>query len=320
MSRRSLIVLVLMLAVWPLSSWSHVIEEVVIKVNDSIITRTEYESRLQSTEAALKREYKGPDLEKQLKTLPQKLLNQMEDELLLVEKAKQMYQVDMIVDHQVDAFMKENHLKTKADLAKALQSQGMTVAEFRKQILMIYVPEFMKSREIRSGISISTDEIKKYYDEHKGELAPKAQVHLQEILLLKKDHTLEQAKTVAAEIRKQYEAGTDFGTLAEKYSEAFSRSRKGDAGWFTRDDLSPAIAAAVFSLPSGSITKNLVPTSVGWYIFRVEAVKEPKVPSLDAARDQIVQALKEEKFNKAYAAYIKRLKAENYVWVNPKYV
>jgi parvulin-like peptidyl-prolyl isomerase len=320
MSRRSLFALVLMLAVWPLSSWSHVIEEIVIKVNDSIITRTEYESRLKSTEAALRKEYKGPDLEAQIKVLPQKLLDQMEDELLLVEKAKQLYQVDMIVDHQLDDFMKENHLKTKADLAKALQAQGLTMAEFRKQITLIYVPEFMKSREIRSDISISTDEIKKYYDEHKNDLAPKAQVHLQEILILKSDHTKEQAEALADEIRKQYKAGTDFGELAEKYSEAFSRSKKGDAGWFTRGDLSPSIADAVFSLKAGSTTPDLVPTNVGWYIFRVEAVKEPDVPSLDQARAQIVEALKEEKFKKAYASYIKRLKAENYVWVNPKYV
>lgn len=320
MSRRSLFALVLMLAVWPLSSWSHVIEEVVIKVNDSIITRTEYENRLHSTEAALKREYKGPDLEAQIKALPQKLLDQMEDELLLVEKAKQLYQVDMIVDHQVDAFMKENNLKSKADLAKALQGQGLTLAEFRKQVTLIYVPEFMKSREIRSGISISTDEIQKYYDEHKDQLAPKAQVHLQEILILKSDHTKAQAESLADDIRKQCAAGKDFGELAAKYSEAFSKNQKGDAGWFARDDLSPAIANAVFTLKPGNITPGLVTTNVGWYIFRVEAVREPKVPTLDKARPQIVEALKEEKFKKAYAAYIKRLKAENYVWVNPKYV
>ena len=57
--------------------------------------------------------------------------------------------------------------------------------EFRKQVLLIYVPEFMKSREIRTKISVTTDEIKAFYEQHKGELAGKSQVQLQEIFLLK---------------------------------------------------------------------------------------------------------------------------------------
>lgn len=298
---------------------ANVVEEIVIKVNDSIVTRSEYEKRLQSTIEGFKREYKGPDLQERLKEVPQQLLEQIEDELLLIEKAKQMYQVDAIVDNQIDNFMKENNLATKDDLAKALRSEGMTMEEFRKQVMLIYVPEFMKSREIRSRISISTDEIKSYYEAHKDQMGGSAKVQLQEILLLKSHYSLQQAQELAAQIKRELAAGASFGDLAAKYSEAFSKSAKGEAGWYTAADLAPNISKAVFSLAAGGVT-DLLTTDAGWYLFRVEAVSQGKIPTLDEARDAIVEALKEQKFQKEYTKYIDALKAQNYVRINPKYV
>jgi peptidyl-prolyl cis-trans isomerase SurA len=296
-----------------------VVEEIVIKVNDSIVTRSEFERRLNSTLEGIKREYKGPDLEERLKEVPQRLLEQVEDELLLIEKAKQMYQVDAIVDNQIDNFMKENKLATKDDLAKALRAEGMTMDEFRKQVTLIYVPEFMKSREIRSRISISTDEIKTYYESHKNDLAGSSKVQLQEILLLKSHYSQQQAQEVAARVKAELAAGKSFGDLASQYSEAFSKNSKGEAGWYAASDLAPAISKAVFSLGVGQIT-DLLATDAGWYLFRVQAVSQAKVPTLEESRDAIVEALKEQKFQKEYTKYIDELKAQNYVRINPKYV
>jgi parvulin-like peptidyl-prolyl isomerase len=318
MKRLALCILAALLLL-PAVARAAVIEEIVIKVNDSVVTKSEYEKRLKSTLEGMRREYKGPDLEERLKEVPQRLLEQMEEELLLVEKAKQLYQVDLIVDSQVDEFMKENKLPTKADLAKALEGEGMTTDEFRKQLTLIYVPEFMKSREIRSKISVSMDEVKAFYEAHKADLAGKAQVQLQEILILKKTHSQDEAQAMGAEIRQQVAGGKDFGDLAAKYSDAFSAGTKGGAGWFTPSDLSPAISKAVFSAKVGDVT-DLIPTDAGWYLFRVQDRKEAQAPTLDQAREQVVEAIKQEKYQKAYKEYVDGLKAQNYVRINPKYV
>lgn len=296
-----------------------VVEEIVIKVNDAIVTKSEYDKRLKTTQDGMRREYKGPDLEQRLQEVPQLLLEQMEDELLLIEKARQMYNVDAIVDSQIDNFMKENKLATKEDLAKALKGEGLTLDDFRKQVLLIYVPEFMKSREIRTKISVTTDEIKAFYELHKSDLGGKSQVQLQEIFLTNKNHTPAEAMALAAQIKKDLSAGKPFGDLAAQYSEAFSRSNKGEAGWFSASDLSPAISKAVFALKAGELT-DLVPTDAGWYLFRVEAKKDAEAPSLDKARERIIEALKEQKFQEAYKAYMDELKAQNYVRINPRYL
>jgi hypothetical protein len=64
-----------------------VVEEVVIKVNDAIVTKSEFDKRVKTTQEGMRREYKGPDLEQRVQEMPQLLLEQMEDELLLIERA-----------------------------------------------------------------------------------------------------------------------------------------------------------------------------------------------------------------------------------------
>ncbi len=67
-------------------------------------------------------------------------------------------------------------------------------------------------------------------------------------------------------------------------------------------------------------TTPLLDTPSGYYIFRVAERREPKVPTLEESRDAVVNALREQKYLKAYTAYIEKLKAESFVRINPKYV
>lgn len=303
----------------PVAPPAAVVDEIVIKVNDSIVTKTEFDRRLQSTSEGMRREYKGPDLDERIKEMPQRLLEQMVEELLLVERAKQLYQIDELVNYQVENFMKDNKIPNKEDLAKALEREGMTMEEFRKQILQVYVPEFVKSREVRSGISLATDEIQAYYDAHKGDLATRPQVKLQEIFFAKPGTSDEEAQKMAEAIRGELASGKDFGELAAAYSQAHSRSNRGDAGWYSAGDLSPELSKAIFSAPVGGVTP-LLGTSGGFYIFRVAERKEPAVPTLEEARDMVVNLLREEKFQKEYKNYIEKLKVQSFVRINPKYV
>lgn len=295
------------------------LDEIVVKVNDSIITKDEYEKRLNSTVEGFKREYKGPDFEQKLKDLPQKLLQQMTEELLLIEKAKQLYQVDVIVNAQVENFMAENKIKSEADLDKALKNEGMSLDDFKRQILLIYVPEFMKSREVRSKISLSTGEIDEYYAKNRDKLQGKLQVHLEEILLPKDNYDEEKANQAYSDLLIEMAQGKSFGDLAKLYSGAYSKSRGGDAGWYQAEDLSKDLRDVVFSLKTGQVSK-MVGTDAGYYIFRLVERKEPKVPTLEESRDLIINMIKEEKFEESYRNYIGELKKEHYVRMNPKYV
>jgi peptidyl-prolyl cis-trans isomerase SurA len=315
--KSKLLLILLMLTALPF--FAKTVDEVVVKVNDSIITKDEYEKRLSSTMEGFKREYKGPDFDQKLKEVPQKLLQQMTDELLLIEKAKQLYQVDVIVQAQVENFMKENNIKTEAELDKALKTEGMSLDEFKRQVLLIYVPEFMKSREVRSKINLTTSEIDEYYEKNKEKLQGKPQVHLEEILLPKEKYSDENAKQAYSDLLIEMAQGKTFGELAKFYSGAYSKSRNGDAGWYQPEDLASEFRDVVFGMKVGQVS-NLIQTANGFYIFRLVEKKEPKVPTLEESRDMIIEMIKEDKYSESYKSYINELKKEHYVRMNPKYV
>lgn len=312
--------LALGIAFWfSFSFFAKTINEIVVKVNDSIVTKDEYDKRLTRTIDAFKREYKGPDYEEKLKEIPEKLLKQIVEELLLIEKAKQMYQVDMIVKMQIENFMKENGIKDEAELDKVLKAEGLSLEEFKKQVLLIYVPEFMKSREIRSKINLSEQEIVEFYNNNKEKLQGKPQVHLEEILLTKDKYSVETAKQAYSDILLSIAKGASFPALAKQYSMAYSRQNGGDAGWYLPDDLSSEISEVVFKMKVGQVSE-LIETKQGFYIFKMVEKKEPKIPTMDEARALIIEMIKEQKFSESYKQYINQLKKQNYVRLNPKYV
>lgn len=296
-----------------------VIDEIVVKVNDSIITKDEYEKRLKQTIEAFKRDYKGEDYEEKLKELPTRLLNQMIEELLLIEKAKQLYQVDMIVKMQLENFMKENNIKNEAELDKELRKEGFTLDDFKKQLMLISVPEFMKSREIRSKISITEEEIVNYYNKNKDNLMGSPLLHLEEILLPKEMYSIDSAKLAYNDIILEVAKGKDFGEMAKIYSQALSRQNRGDAGWYSLSELSKEIMEVLKNMKEGQISP-LIETKSGFYIFRIKERKEPRVPTLEESRNFIIEKLREEKFQESYKKYIEILKKEHYVRMNPKYV
>ena len=315
--RKFFILMIVLLLALPFISKT--IDEIVVKVNDSVITKDEYEKRLNQTIEGFKREYKGPDFDEKFKDIPQRLLKQMTEELLLIEKAKQLYQVDMIVKMQIENFMKENSIKDEAELEKLLKNEGLTLEEFKRQMKLIYVPEFMKSREIRSKISLTPKEIEDYYNNNKEKLQGKPQIHLLEILLTKDKYNEESAKQAYSDILIMLAQGKSFQDVAKLYSLGYSRNNGGDAGWYSPDDLSKEIKDAVFGMKEGQVSQ-LIDTKQGYYIFKIAERKEPKVPSFDEARDFVIEMIKEEKFEESYKNYIDQLKKENYVRINPKYV
>lgn len=309
----------ILLLVFTLPAISETVEEIVAKVNDQYLTKGDYNQRLESTILGLRRQYKGSDLQGKIDDVKKNLLSLMIEETLLIERAKQLYDVEKVVDYQIDEFMKENNLPDKATLEKALDKEGMTMSQFRKQITQVFIPEFVKSREIRSRISISTDDIKNYYNEHKDSFGQEHTIELEEIFFLKVKDKSDEIKSKALEVEKRLNGGESFETLAENYSDSPSREKKGYAGTFHKGELHSDIEKAIWNTPVGSYTP-LIETENGWYLFKILKNSSGKIPTLDEAREFIVETIRDERFKDEYHMFIEKLKKENYIRINPKYI
>ncbi len=91
---------------------------------------------------------------------------------------------------------------------------------------------------------------------------------------------------------QEIQNGADIAELAAKYShDSNSKARRGDSGWFRREDMVEEFSNAAFSLPVGAVSKPFK-SIYGWHILRVDSASAEHVVPLDESlRAQIRQQL-----------------------------
>ena len=102
------------------------------------------------------------------------------------------------------------------------------------------------------------------------------------------------AQTRANRILTEARAGKDFAQLAKQESEDSTAAKGGDIGWVTQEQLPSPLDKAVFSLAKGE-TSNVIESSTGFHIVKVEDIRDEKTQSLKEATAEITRALKAEK-------------------------
>ena len=94
---------------------------------------------------------------------------------------------------------------------------------------------------------------------------------------------------------KQVKAGGDFAKLAEKYSDDPGSAKSGgELGWIGRGRTVPEFEKAAFSLGKGQ-TSDLVKSSYGFHIIRVEDKQEAHLKTLAEVKNEIQEKVKQQK-------------------------
>jgi peptidyl-prolyl cis-trans isomerase D len=156
---------------------------------------------------------------------------------------------------------------------------------------VLYTPD-----KFTGEVQASDAEVQEYYDEHIAEYEKAEQVHARHILFRSapKATAEEKAKVRkrAEEVLAKVKAGGDFAALAKQYSEDSSAAQGGDLGSFTRGKMVPPFEHAAFSLAPGE-TSDLVESSFGLHIIKVESKEAAHTQPLDEVRAQVVDKLKQ---------------------------
>jgi len=87
-----------------------------------------------------------------------------------------------------------------------------------------------------------------------------------------KDEIKAQAQAVLDEIKN----GADFAQMAQKYGSDGTAAQGGDLGWFGKGEMVPEFETAVFSLKKGELDQQLVETSYGYHIIKVDDTRTTK--------------------------------------------
>ena len=133
-------------------------------------------------------------------------------------------------------------------------------------------------------------------------------------ILLKQDANMteEQASKQINNLYQQLKAGKDFAQTAKQYSvDRASAVKGGDLGWVVSDELVPAFAEAMNSLPLNSVSKP-VKSQFGWHLIEVLARKTEDDSEM-FQRQQVRQFLHQRKFTEAVQNWQQHIRADAYV-------
>lgn len=284
---------------------AEVIEQVLVKVNGDIITKTELEQR---QIAALRQKMNGqidPELLKDDARLKQalaevtpQLIVDAIDELILHQMGKEKgYKLS---DEQFKGWLtkirEEQGLQDEAKFQGAIKQEGMTIDDLRKNVERQFIISQVQRDEVGQKLQITEEEARQYYLAHKQEFAEPASVTVREIMIevpTTKNAQGQAAVNVAAEdaakekaeqVRARLKAGEDFGKVAAEVSDSSSKANGGLIGPLPVAQLSTQLQQMFEKMKPGDITEPLR-TPQGFQILKLETLKPAEVPTFESVRD-----------------------------------
>ena len=172
-----------------------------------------------------------------------------------------------------------------------------SVEKLAKEILIQ-----MTINKVLSEVTITDEEVKKFYDNNKAQFVEPETASAKHILV----DNEESAKNIKDEI----ESGSiSFEDAAKKYSNCPSKEQGGDLGSFGRGMMVPEFENAAFTAEIGKVTEP-VQTQFGYHLILVESKKEAKEKSFEEVKGMATGQLLQDAQQKKYLDVIKELEAK----------
>jgi len=306
---------------------STVVEEIVARVNNEIITHED----LEKARAAMEDEVRSAcancsqdQIRAQIEVKEKDLLRDLIDQSLLVQRAKDDgLNVDADVIKRMDAIRVQNGLPDMDSLEAEIRKSGTDPEDFKAQIRDQLLTQELIRKEVGSKIIISHEDVAKYYNEHKSEFDRPEMVYLREIFVStegKPEADVPALRKKAENLRDRVlKNGDDFGELAKHYSDGSTAKESGDMGAYQRSQLNPQVAEKVFALNRGQMT-DVMEVKGGFEIYQVRERYEAGEQPLDKVEPEISNRLYEQKMEPAMRGYLTTLREDSYVQIKPGYV
>jgi peptidyl-prolyl cis-trans isomerase SurA len=298
----------------PITPNGSVVEDVIVRVNDQIINRSDLERSQQQMAAENQQNNASPA---EIAEREKNLLRDMIDQQLLLSRAKELgLNADAEVIRRLDEIRKQNHMDSMDDLEKAARQQGVSYEDFKANIRNGILTQQVVRDEVGRRLQMTQAQEQAFYEAHKQEFAQPEQVRLSEILIPlpaeANDTAIAQAQAKAADIAAKLKAGAKFNELAEAYSGGPTASQGGDLGLFKRGALAKTLEDQTFDLKAGEATAP-IRTRQGFVILKVTEHQAAGTPAMKDVENEIQNAMYMEQMQPALRAYLTKLREDAYI-------
>lgn len=294
--------------------WSQeVVESIVAVVNDDIITLSDYKAQHQALYEMMQNQFEGEEFQERYRQLRKELLDTMITDILLRQEAERRgYNVAEQVKMAIENIKQENGINSDEELRRLMQQQGIDFEQWKKQMEKNFLRQSIVVAEVDRSIVMDDSEIVSYYKQHPDEFTEPREYKLRAIYISAADKSQEEVEETKRVIEEKLAAEEDFASLAGTYSEGPEKESQGDLGTFKKGELEESLEQAVDKLEVGETTPWLK-VKEGWYLLKLEGVKERRLKSFDEVRKQIEEKLYSQKREKRLDEFLKELKEKSYI-------
>ena len=322
----------------------NIVDEIIARVNNQIITRSDMEKARQTNLEELKQRFPSDWQSKWTPKAQNDILRDLIDQQLLLARGDELGitgQTEVV--KRLNQLRQQMNLASIDDLEAEAKKQGVSYEDFKEQIRIGAVTQQVIAQEVGGKIHISNEDVQDWYNKHQKELEGPEEVGLSEIMVatqparqnvedkdkpgaaqnqdkpLPEDPAkVAEAEAKANQILEQLKKGAKFEDLAKKNSDGPTASQGGTLGNFKRGELAKDLEDKTFSLKPGENT-DVIRTRQGFIILKAISHRPAGVPPLKDISERIREAIYSERLEPAARAYLTKLREQAYIDIKSGY-
>ena len=288
-----------------------VVEGVLVRVNDRIITISDFTERLRQELTQMPAQPSNEEL----RQFTNMLLDEMVNELILMERAteKRLTVDEQMVDQALDNLRKENNLEDDEAFEQALESSGMTEEALRERYRRTILLQRAVQGEVRP-VEITEEELRQQYELDKENYRVPAKVELQQVFLTDGEASSAELDRRAQGIVERVRDGADLRAEA-----TLAGSELQDLGAIPVADCRADLARALDPLDDGEVAD---PLTVPGGIQIVRLVQ--RIPAGYQPFEEVVDQIRRERSAETYEGQtrglVEKLRQQYMVEVHEEYL
>jgi parvulin-like peptidyl-prolyl isomerase len=301
------------------ASAGQIVEAIVIRVGDRVVTRTQYLRRLHDGYNEIEQTSQPSEIATKKEDFRKNLTNDLISELLIKDRADRLgltVSSDEVKD-AVEKLKQQYGLTTDQQFNDSLQKSGLTRTDMEARLRDTILMNKVFGRELRGREDLTDKELRDRYDREKERYRLPERARLREIVVLKPDASLalDQTRQRVQQIAEQARNSADFALLAKTTSQAPTKDKGGDLGEVAKGELLPELDKAVFNSPSGAII-GPIEAKTAWHILKVEQRLPSEIPAFESIKDKLRKDASEDAWQRDYKAYIDKLRKDAFIQIN----
>jgi len=285
-------------------------EGVVARVNKIDILQAEFDREIE----AFKKQYEAQGqllTDADLDMIKPRLLDSLVIKQLLLEQADKLkIEADSEgVLAQIDGFKQQ--FPSVEDFNSSLTANGFTEESLIQELEWQSVLQKLFEVEVSGKISVSDEEIRKFYDDNLNAYftMPESVEASHILVLVNEEQTEEQALKKITDIHGKIKDGMDFGDAAAAFSEGPTKASRGDLGAISRGQTVPEFEEAAFSQEIGVVGEPVL-SQFGYHLILVTGKNEESNTPYDDVKDMIKQQLEQQANEEGTMAYVEKLRSD----------